>query len=91
MCTTVLGAAWHKSLTSLDFVTSHPARECALTMLQLRHALKQVNRGSLLRFGTPYRIALDGFADARAMPPSVLFNVALLACGLLEGLECGWT
>ena len=91
MCTTVLGAAWHKSLTSLDFVTSHPARECALTMLQLRHALKQVSRGSVLRFGTPFRLAADGFADSWALPPSVLFNVALRACGLLEGLEGGWT
>lgn len=91
MCTTMLGAAWHKSLTSLDFITSHPAPECALMVLQLRQALKQVNRGSVLRFGTPYRLAERGLADARALPPSVIFNVALLACGLLEGLEGGWT
>ena len=49
LCESLLGAARHASLVSIDFCLAYPASECALVVLQLSQALKRLGRGSVLR------------------------------------------
>ena len=78
MCESMLGAVRHASLACLAFTSAYPAPECALTVLQLSQALRDLMRGSVLRFiecGT----LLDGQQDARGPAPFQEFWAALQA------------
>ena len=87
LCETMLGAVRHASLASMAFVISHPAPECALTVLQLSQELRRLRRGSVLRFRyceppSGHRHAEYEFQSAHALPPLYKFQVALQAYGI---------
>ena len=86
LCESMLGAVRHASLASIAFVASHPAPECALTVLQLNQVLRQLGRGSVLSFDEwPFKLysgAEDALRSAHAPPPFKKFQVALQACGM---------
>ena len=82
MCTSMLGAVRHASLASIEFCMSHPAPECAIVVLQLGHALKQLKRGKVLRvYVDGYRLEEAGYED-KPLAPLYMFKVALQACGI---------
>lgn len=82
LCESMLGAVRHASLSSMKFIMSYPAPECALTVLQLSQALRRLRRGSVLRFedygSEHYEQKLQA---AHALPPLQKFLVALQAYG----------
>ena len=84
MCTSMLGAAQHASLTSLTFHIAHPAPECALMVLQLQQTLRGMGRGSVLEFGLPWKWdSLDNaLQEAQGPAPLQKFMTALEACAL---------
>ena len=86
LCESMLGAVRHASLTSIAFYASHPAPECALTVLQLSQALRRLRRGSVLHFTncepSANRHAVHALQSAHALPPLHKFQVALQAYGM---------
>ena len=87
LCESMLGAVRHASLTSMAFVISHPAPECARTLLQLSQALRRLRRGGVLRFTyceppSGHKDAEHAFQSAHALPPLYKFQVALQAYGM---------
>ena len=80
LCESLLGAARHASLVSIDFCLAYPASECALVVLQLSQALKRLGRGSVLRLKDDSGLVHDP-ADL-AKSPFHMFGIALKVCGL---------
>ena len=84
MCTSMLGAVRHASLTRMQFCMSHPAPECAIMLLQLGQALNRVKRGSVLRVhDLGFGVAEQGYEDEQ-LAPLFMFKIALQACGLIH-------
>ena len=85
LCESMLGAVRHASLTSMAFITSHPAPKCALMVMQLSQALRRSGRGGVLSFE---RDEIEGsdtehaIQSAHALPPLHKFLVALQAYGM---------
>ena len=85
LCESMLGAVRHTSLTGIEFFASHPAPECAPTVLQLNQALRRLSRGGVLRFvycEQENRHGEQPLQAALALPPQHKFQVALQACGM---------
>ena len=84
MCESMLGVVRHASLASLVFHVSHPAPECALMVLRLRHALRGLKRGSVLTFVLPEEFTVLALAlhSAEGQAPLQRFMGALEACAL---------
>ena len=84
MCPSMLGAVRHASLGSISFRSAHPASECALMVLRLSQALKELRRGSVLKFvndGTCSTID-SALRAAQGRAPFQKFVAALVVCGL---------
>ena len=83
LCDSILGAVRHASLASMSFGLSHPARGCAVVVLQLSRALKRLGRGSVLRSeGDAHaeRHAV-GLQSAQTLPAFSRFTAALQSYG----------
>ena len=79
-CDSLPSVVRHPSLASLRFGSAHPAPECALMVLQLSQALKQLGRVNMLRCLYGGEWACLGVQDAQAA--FTRFQAALQACGL---------
>ena len=87
LCKSMPSAARHASLTSIAFVASHPAPDCALMVLQLIRVLRQLGRGGVVSIKSCGTKDRHGHAEhtsqvAHALPPFNKFLVAVQACGL---------
>ena len=79
------GIVQHTSLASMCFCDAHPAPECALMVLQLSQALRQVGRGSVLKLANgaeSERWADRALQSAEPLPPFHKFKAALELCAL---------
>ena len=81
LCPSLLGALQHASLVNLCFCIAHPAFECALMVLQLRHELRRLGRGAVVRSSTADPRCVYALRKARGRAPCQKFAAALEACG----------
>ena len=85
VCTSMPGAAHHANLMRLIFCMAHPAPQCALMVLQLGRALKDLGRGRVLEVlndSEECNTVDHGLLLAKGPPPFDQFKAALAACGL---------
>ena len=84
LCESLLGAVQHAKLASISFISSNPAPECALMVLQLSQALRRLKRGSVLSFEDKMHgsHAEHAMQSAHALAPRHKFQVALQAYGM---------
>ena len=84
VCESMLGAVRHASLESFTFYVAHPAPECMLVVLQLRHTLRGLRRGNVLKFISGGNLC--GFdkelQEAQGRAPFQKVMTAFEACGL---------
>ena len=81
-CEPLLNAVQHSSLTSLLLGSAGPAPKCALMVLQLSQALKQMERGNMLEFVYKDQWADLGVQDVHGQAAFNRFQAALQGCGL---------
>ena len=93
LCSSMLGAVHHASLTALTFRIAHPAPECAPAVLQLSRALWGLGRGSVVKCEALNWIErvwwrIDkALEKARGRAPCQVFKAALEAYkGFIPGL-----